>query len=100
MPTGIFRYETIRPKAYEPAFTAHVHYIVRANGYKARMEELRFEDDREAFRELEGSGSRATKTDIGYVSNFCSGSVFQVRPVMRDAQGIWHVTHNIVLERE
>lgn len=41
---GRYRYETIRPGSYDNN-AAHVHYVVRAPGYKPRLFDLWFEDD-------------------------------------------------------
>jgi protocatechuate 3,4-dioxygenase beta subunit len=41
---GRYRYDTVRPAGYDSG-AAHVHYVVKANGYKPRLLELRFEDD-------------------------------------------------------
>ena len=43
---GQFRFETIRPGHYgDRTNPSHVHFVVRATGYKLRMMDLRFEDD-------------------------------------------------------
>ena len=39
-----YRYETIRPGSYGKN-AAHVHYIVKAKGYKSRLLDVWFEDD-------------------------------------------------------
>ena len=41
---GQYQYETIRPGSYN-GNAAHVHYVVKADGYKARLLDLWFEDD-------------------------------------------------------
>jgi hydroxyquinol 1,2-dioxygenase len=85
--TGHYRFETIRPVGYgvpEP-LPAHVHYVVRAPGYKPRMFELWFEDD----------ATVATFRDrLSKLPNVA------IRPITRDSDGVWHTTRDLVLARE
>ena len=84
---GQYRYETVRPGHYGPGNNpSHVHYVVKAPGYKARMVDLRFEDD-------PAIGARR-KEGIPDDDGFEPGKMV-VRPVKRDASGVWHVTRDL-----
>ena len=89
---GRYRYETVRPGHYGPATNpSHVHYVVRAPGYKSRMVDLRFEDDPViAARRKQG---------IADDDGFEPGKMV-VRPTTRDAGGVWHVTRDLEMIRE
>jgi protocatechuate 3,4-dioxygenase beta subunit len=94
---GRFRYETIRPAGYG-ANGAHIHYVVTAPGYKVRMEELRLADDREAF--ASPAEVRGLKSGARQPSTAFPDYVFAILPVKQDAQEVWHITHDIYLERQ
>ena len=84
---GAYTFDTIRPGPYpNSTFAAHVHYIVTAPGYRDQRFETLFADDPFVTDEIRAYAAR-------------SGSGKYILPVMRDAQGIWHCTHDIVLER-
>ena len=89
---GQYRFETIRPGHYGPQTNpSHVHYVVSETGYKSRMMDLRFEDDPViAARRKEG---------IADDDGFEPGKMV-VRPVARDASGVWHVTRDLEMIRE
>ena len=94
---GRFRYESIRPIGYSDN-GAHIHYVVTKDGHKKRMEELRFADDPKALnaapdevKALQAGQRAAMKTFPGYV--------FAILMPDRDAQGVWRITHDIVLEK-
>jgi protocatechuate 3,4-dioxygenase beta subunit len=91
---GRYRYETIRPGGYPgfPPTPAHVHYVVRAPGYKPIMFELWFEDD-PALAERRKVG----KPDVPTVY---SPNAVAIRPVTRDAGGVWHSTRDLTMVRE
>jgi protocatechuate 3,4-dioxygenase beta subunit len=88
---GRFRYETIRPGSYNNN-AAHVHYIVTAPGYKPRMFDLWFQDD----------AILAARRAIGQpeVPPALQGDYLAIRPVMRDATGVSHVTHDLAMLKE
>jgi protocatechuate 3,4-dioxygenase beta subunit len=89
---GQYRFETVRPGHYPPETNpSHVHYVVRAMGYKSRMMDLRFQDDPViAARRKEG---------IPDDDGFEPGKMV-VRPVTRDNNGVWHVTRDLEMIRE
>jgi protocatechuate 3,4-dioxygenase beta subunit len=77
---GRYRYETIRPSGYGNQ-SAHVHQVVTAQGYKPRLFDLWLGDDPILLR------NRATGRNM-------PPEIF-IRPVTRDAAGVWHATHDI-----
>ena len=91
---GRYRYETIRPGGYPgfPPNPAHVHYVVRAPGYKFMMFELWFEDD-PALAERRKVG----KPDVPAIY---PPNAVAIRPVTRDAGGVWHSTRDLEMARE
>jgi protocatechuate 3,4-dioxygenase beta subunit len=90
---GRYRYDTIRP-GNDPGGTspAHVHYVVRAAGYKPRLFEIWFEDDPvlAAFR----------KAGLPDVPASYPPWAVEIRPVTRDADGAWHSTRDLTMVRE
>jgi protocatechuate 3,4-dioxygenase beta subunit len=88
---GRYEYATIRPGHYDNN-AAHVHYIVRARGYKPLLLDLWFDDDPElAARRREGR----PEIPVSFPKN-----VVAIRPVTRDADGTWHATRDIETVRE
>lgn len=94
---GGFRYETIRPAGYG-ANGAHIHYVVNHPDYKLRMEELRLADDPEAF--ASPPEVRGLKSGARQPSSAFPDYVFAILPVTQDTQEVWHITHEIYLERQ
>jgi protocatechuate 3,4-dioxygenase beta subunit len=94
---GRFRYETIRPAGYG-ANGAHIHYVVNHPDYKTRMEELRLADDPEAF--ASPAEVRGLKSGARQPSTAFPDYVFAMLPVEQDKQEVWHITHDIYLERQ
>lgn len=82
---GRYRYETIRPRGYGD-LSAHVHHVVRAEGYKPRLFDLWLEDDPVLVR------NRLTGRNM-------PPDIF-IRPVTRDASGVWRATHDIEMLAE
>lgn len=82
---GRYRYETIRPGGYSD-LSAHVHHVVRADGYKPRLFDLWLGDDPVLAR------NRLTGRNM-------PPEIF-IRAVTRDAAGVWHATHDIDMLRE
>ena len=77
---GRYRYDTIRPRGYSD-LSAHVHQVVRADGYKPRLFDLWLEDDPVLMR------NRLTGRNM-------PPQIF-IRPVWRDVTGVWRATHDI-----
>ena len=89
---GRYRYETIRPAGYS-IMPAHVHYVVTAPGYKPRIFDLWFEDD-PLLAERRAAGQPVVPPTL-------QGDYLAIRPVTRDASGVWHVAaHDLQMLKE
>lgn len=88
---GRYEFATIRPGHYDNN-AAHVHYIVRAPGYKPLLLDLWFEDDPELL-----ARRNAGRPEIP--PNF-PRDVVAIRPVARDADGTFRTTRDIELVPE
>ena len=87
---GAYEYETIRPGHYD-GNAAHVHYLVRAPGYYPLLLDLWFDDDPELQ-----SRRRDGRPEIPPTF---PKSVVAIRPMTRDAAGVWHTTRDIEMVR-
>jgi protocatechuate 3,4-dioxygenase beta subunit len=85
---GRYRFESIRPRGYNDA-PAHVHYVVTAPGYKPRMFDLWLADDPLIEK----------RRKAGVPVPGAPGQV-EVRPVTRDASGVWHATRDLAMLRD
>ena len=87
---GGYEYETIRPGHYD-GNAAHVHYLVRAPGYYPLLLDLWFDDDPELQ-----SRRQAGRPEIppSFPKN-----VVAIRPVTRDAAGVYRTTRDIEMVR-
>jgi protocatechuate 3,4-dioxygenase beta subunit len=91
---GRYRYETIRPGSYD-GNAAHVHYVVKAAGYKARLLDLWFEDD-PILVARRAAGEPEIPPGIRNSPYYrASSDVVEIRPVTRDANGVWHATRDV-----
>ena len=90
-PNGAYEYETIRPGHYD-GNPAHVHYLVRAPSYHPLLLDLWFDDDPELL-----ARRQAGRPEIP--PNFPKNTV-AIRPVTRDAEGVWRTTRDIEMVRE
>lgn len=96
---GRYQYETIRPGSYDNG-PAHVHYVVKAPGYKPLLLSLQFEDDPVVV------GRRKFGIPLLDPDSFKNGpcrsrpDCVLTRPVKRDARGVWRVTRDIQMVRE
>jgi hypothetical protein len=88
---GGYEYETIRPGHYD-GNAAHVHYLVRAPGYYPLLLDLWFADDTEL-----SARRQAGRPEIP--PSFPK-DVVAIRPVTRDAAGVWHTARDIEMVRE
>lgn len=88
---GHFQYSTIRPGGYNGG-PGHVHYIVRAEGYKPALLELWFEDDPVILARK--------KAGEPVVPSYMPADVLTITMPVRDDQGVWHCTHDLMLESE
>jgi protocatechuate 3,4-dioxygenase beta subunit len=90
---GRYRYETIRPGNYPGGTSpAHVHYVVRATGYRPRMFEIWFEDDPVL--------AALRKAGLPDVPAVYPPWAVEIRPVTRDADGVWHSTRDLTMVPE
>jgi protocatechuate 3,4-dioxygenase beta subunit len=96
---GQYQYETIRPGSYDNG-PAHVHYVVKAPGYKPLLLSLQFEDDPVVV------GRRKFGIPLMDPDAFKNGpcksrpDCVLTRPVTRDARGVWRVIRDIQMVRE
>lgn len=83
---GRYAYRTIRPAPYPRGGNpAHVHYVLSGKGFSKQYEELLFEGDQ--FLSAQQRSSLDT-----------SDTFSVVRPIRRDANGVWHVVKDIRLK--
>lgn len=96
---GRYSYETIRPGSYD-GNAAHVHYIVKAMGHKARIVDLWFQDD--PILAARRAAGRPEVTDALRNTPYyrASAEVIAIRPVVRDANGKWTATRDIQMFRK
>jgi protocatechuate 3,4-dioxygenase beta subunit len=88
---GAYGYETIRPGHYD-GNAAHVHYLVRAPGYYPLLLDLWFDDDPELLARRQ--------TGRPEIPPSFPKNVVAIRPVARDAAGVWRTTRDIEMVRE
>jgi protocatechuate 3,4-dioxygenase beta subunit len=95
---GRYQYETTRPGSYNGP--AHVHYVVKATGYKPLLLALQFEDDPIVvmMREV---GKPLLDSDA-FKNGPCKSrpDCVLTQPVERDAQGVSHVIRDIQMVKE
>ena len=96
---GRYQYDTIRPGSYDNG-PAHVHYVVKAQGFKPLLLSLQFDDDPIVI------GRRKFGIPFLDPESFKVGpcksrpDCVLTRPVVRDAQGTSRVTRDIQMVRE
>lgn len=96
---GRYEYQTIRPGSYDNG-PAHVHYVVKAPGFKPLLLSLQFDDDPIVV------GRRKYDIPLLEPEAFKNGpcksrpDCVLTRPVTRDARGVWRVTRDIQMVRE
>jgi len=88
---GAYEFETIRPGHYDNN-AAHVQYLVRAPGYHPLLLDLWFDDD-PVLRARREAGTPEIPPSFPQ-------NVVAIRPVTRDAAGVWRTTRDIELVRE
>jgi protocatechuate 3,4-dioxygenase beta subunit len=99
---SIFVFQTDAAGRYAPdnsnlsiSNAAHVHYVVKAAGYKARLLDLWFEDD-PILVARRSAGEPEIPPGIRNSPYYkISSDVVEIRPVARDANGVWHATRDI-----
>jgi protocatechuate 3,4-dioxygenase beta subunit len=85
---GRYEFETIKPGPYPAArVPAHIHYVVKASGYKEKIFEIVFEGDtliNEQIREDARS----------------EDSIFSIRPLEKQKDGLLKCVQDIVLRKQ
>lgn len=91
---GRYRYETTRPGSYENG-PAHVHYVVKADGYEPLLVALQFQDDPIVVGRLKFG--IPLFEPLSFKTGPCQSrpDCVVTQPVTRDAQGISHVRRDI-----
>ncbi len=95
---GRYRYETVRPGSYNNN-AAHVHYVVKALGFKPRLLDLWFDDDPVLLRRRQ-VGEPDVPSAIRD-SSVCRSrpDCVVISPVSRDASGVWRAARDIQMVR-
>lgn len=84
---GRYEYSTIKPGSYpDTRNPAHIHYVVKASGYRERVFEIVFENDPLVTERIRADAAK-------------EGSGFSIRPLSRDPQGVLHCTQDIRLSK-
>lgn len=84
---GRYEFSTIKPGSYPNTRNpAHIHYVVNAPGLKERIFEIVFAEDPLVDQRIR---ERAAMEDSG----------FSIRPLARDAEGVWRCTQDIQLKK-
>ena len=91
---GRYRYDTIRPASYG-GNPAHVHYIVIAPGYKPRIFDLWFEDDPILVARRQAGEPQIQQSMRNSPYYKAAPDLIAIRPVSRDATGIWHAVRDL-----
>jgi protocatechuate 3,4-dioxygenase beta subunit len=91
---GGYRFESVRPGSYGDN-AAHVHYIVKAEGYKPRLVDLWFQDDPILIARRAAGEAEITEAIQSTPYYKASAEVVAIRPVSRDSSGVWHATRDI-----
>ena len=91
---GRYRYETIRPGRYQ-GIAAHVHHVVVAAGYKTRLFDLQFQDDPILVARRKAGEPELPQSIRNSPCFKAQPDIIAIRPVKRDAAGIWHVVRDV-----
>jgi protocatechuate 3,4-dioxygenase beta subunit len=91
---GQYRYETTRPGSYG-GNAAHVHYIVVAAGYKPRIFDLWFQDDPILIAHLQAGEPLIQQSMRNSPFYKAAPDLIAIRPVRRDAAGVWHAVRDL-----
>src|SRR5581483_6155321 len=84
---GRYEYSTIKPAPYPGnGPPAHIHYHVNAPGYQERVFEIVFEGDPKITADIRARAAQ-------------ENSAFSIRPLTRDAQGVWRCTQDVTLRK-
>lgn len=95
---GSYRFQTIRPGSYDNN-AAHVHYVIRVDGYLPRLVDLWFDDD-PILASRRSRGENDVPSAI-YDSTVCRSQpdCVVISEVQRDANGSWHASRDVQMFR-
>jgi len=98
---GRYRYETTRPGSYNNG-AAHVHYVVKADGYEPLLLGLQFEDDPIVVTLRKAGKSPIALDGDAFEKGPCKSrpDCVLTQPVKRDAQGVSHVIRDIQMVKK
>lgn len=83
---GRYEYRTIRPGSYaNSTFPAHVHYIVRADGYRDVVTEFNFDDDPFVTAEIRAWNAAHDRPIVR---------------IIKDDKGVWRGVFDITLVKD
>ena len=91
---GRYRYDTIRPGSYG-GNAAHVHYTVVARGYKPRIFDLWFQDDPILVARRQAGEPQIQQSMRNSPFYKAAPDLIAIRPVVRDAAGVWHAVRDL-----
>jgi protocatechuate 3,4-dioxygenase beta subunit len=91
---GRYMFQTIRPGSYD-GNPAHVHYVVVAAGYKPRIFDLWFQDDPILVKRRETGEPQIAQSMRNSPFYKAAPDGLAIRPVKRDANGVWHAVRNL-----
>lgn len=91
---GRYRYETVRPGSYG-GNAAHVHYTVVAPGYHPRIFDLWFQDDPVLVARRQAGEPQIQQSMRNSPFYKAAPDLIAIRPVVRDAAGIWHAVRDL-----
>ncbi len=85
---GKYAFRSIKPGAYpDSRVPAHIHYIVSAPGYKQKVFEIVFDDDPFVTADIRMRARR-------------ENSIYSIKKLERDSQGVWRCVQDVQLQRE
>jgi protocatechuate 3,4-dioxygenase beta subunit len=96
---GRYRYDTTRPGSYDNG-PAHIHYVVKADGYEPLLLALQFQDDPIVVARLKFA--IPLHDPLSFKNGPCQSrpDCVLTQPVTRDAQGVSHVTRDIQMVKK
>jgi protocatechuate 3,4-dioxygenase beta subunit len=91
---GRYQYETIRPGSYNNN-PAHVHYVVVVSGYKPRIFDLWFQDDPILVARRQAGEPEIQQSMRNSPFYKAAPDLIAIRPIRRDAAGVWHAVRDL-----
>lgn len=85
---GQYAYRSIKPGPYpDSRVPAHIHYLVSAPGYQQKVFEIVFDDDPFVTADIRARAKR-------------ENSIYSIKKLERDSQGVWRCVQDVQLQRE